>query len=282
MATIAVREALLDEPTLGDNGRLLTMTSGGLREKRDYVVFLPEHYSSDRARRYPVLYVLDGQAQSEHTAASASLMARIGAMPEIIVIGVSSMDGDIRNRDYTPPDMRLDTDRPGGPNGSGDRFLAFLKDEMIPTVEREYRTQRPRMLAGWSRGGLFVMYSLLAVPTLFDARFAHSPALWREDDRIVAQLDNFFASPAAAEGFLFLSLGANENEKMTAAFTRTTAMLERRAPPVLRWRWTRSHNGVHETNPRLATPVGLCEFFATPAELGGPACGGAHRDTTHR
>jgi len=60
--------------------------------------------------------------------------------------------------------MRLDTDQPGGPNGSGDRFLAFLKDEMIPTVEREYRTQRPRMLAGWSRGGLFVVYSLLAVP----------------------------------------------------------------------------------------------------------------------
>ena len=98
----------------------------------------------------------------------------------------------------------------------------------------------------------------------------------------MAQLDNFAASPEAAGGFLFLSLGANENEKMTAAFTRTTAMLERRAPQSWRWRSTRSHNGVHETNPRLATPVGLCEFFGTPAEPGGPACGGALRDTTHR
>ena len=35
---------------------------------------------------------------------------------------------------------------------------------------------RPRMLAGWSRGGLFVVYSELAAPSLFDARFAHSPA----------------------------------------------------------------------------------------------------------
>ena len=282
VTTIVVRDALPNDPTLGDSARLVTMISSGLSEKRDYVVFLPEHYSSDGAQRYPVLYVLDGQSQGEHTAAAASLMGRIGAMPEIIVIGISSMDGDIRNRDYTPPDMRLDTDRPGGPTGSGDHFLAFLKDEMIPTVEREYRTQRPRMLAGWSRGGLFVMYSLLAAPTLFDARFAHSPALWREDDRIVAQMDNFFGSPAAAEGFLFLSLGAKENEKMTGAFTRTTAMLERRAPQALRWRSMQSHDGVHETNPRLATPVGLCEFFATAAELGGPACRGAHPETARR
>ena len=258
------------------------MTSAGLSEKRDYVVFLPEHYSSDSARRYPVLYVLDGQSQSEHTAASAALMARIGVMPEIIVVGVSSMDGDIRDRDYTPPDMRLDVERRSGPHGSGDHFLAFLEDEMIPTVEREYHTQRPRMLAGWSRGGLFVMYSLLAAPTLFDVRFAHSPALWREEDRMVAQLDRFFASSPSAGGFLFLSLGAKENEKMTAAFMRTTALLERRAPPSLRWRSWQSDDGVHETNPRLATPVGFCEFFATAAEPGGPACSGAHADTARR
>ena len=282
VVTIVIRDVLLDEPPPADNARVLTIASVRLREQRDYTVVLPEHYASDSARRYPVLYVLDGQSQREHTAASAALMARIGVMPEIIVVGVSSMDGDIRDRDYTPPDMRLDVERRSGPHGSGDQFLAFLEDEMIPTVEREYHTQRPRMLAGWSRGGLFVMYSLLAAPTLFEARFAHSPALWREEDRLVAQLDSFFASSPSAGGFLFLSLGAKENEKMTAAFMRTTALLERRAPQSLRWRSWRSDDGVHETNPRLATPVGFCELFATAAELGGPACSGAHADTARR
>ncbi len=272
VVTLVVREAVGDEPTLGDNARPLTMVSAGLKETRDYVVFLPEHYSSDAARQYPVLYVLDGQSQGEHTAASAALMARIGVMPEIIVVGVSSMDGDRRNRDYTPPDMPVDSDRPQGPNGSANRFLAFLEEELVPAVEREYRTQRPRMLAGWSRGGLFVMYSLLAGPAAFDARFAHSPALWRENDRIVVQLESFFNSPAAAEGFLFLSIGAQENAKMMEAFSRTTAILERRAPASLRWRSMQSHGGVHESNPRQATPVGLCEFFASGRA--GAACGG--------
>jgi hypothetical protein len=275
VATIAVRDALLDEGALPASARRLTIVSAGLNEEREYVVFLPDSYGFDDARRYPVLYVLDGQSQGGHTAAAAALMARIGVMPEIIVVGVSSMDGRIRNRDYTPPDMRLDSDRAGGPSGSADRFLAFLEDEMIPVVERDYRARRPRMLAGWSRGGLFVVYSLLAAPALFDARFAHSPALWRDDQLILARLDEFLASGDVPGGFVFLNLGEKENERMTAAFTRAAAVLERRAPGALRWRTMLSHEGVHETNPRLATPVGLCAFFAVVAGPGAPTCPGA-------
>jgi hypothetical protein len=275
VTTIVVRDTLVDEEGPAGGARVLSLTSAGLGEKRDYLVFLPESYASHTTRRYPVLYVLDGQSQSEHTAASAALMARIGVMPEIIVIGVSSMNGDARNRDYTPPGMRIDEERADSPNGSADRFLAFLRDEMIPAVEKEYRTRRPRMLAGWSRGGLFVTYSLLVAPALFDARFAHSPALWREDDSMVTQLDDLFGSPQTPEGFLFLSLGEKENDKMKAAFTRAAAMLARGAPRALRWRTMMSDDGVHETNPVLATPVGLCAYFATEIEPGAATCPGA-------
>ena len=271
-ATLVIRDVLLDEPELGENGLQRTTRSVVLNEEREYTVLLPESYSSDRTRRYPVLYVLDGQSQAGHTAESAALMARIGVMPEVIIVGVSSMEGDRRDRDYTPPDMLLDTERAGGATGSGDRFLTFLRDEMIPGVERDYRTERPRMLAGWSRGGLFVTYSLLAAPALFDARFAHSPALWREGDLIVGQLERLVASAQLLEGFLFLSLGEKENEKMKAAFTHAIAVLEKRAPRTLRWRAVLSRDGVHETNPRWATPVGFCAFFAPAAEPGAPTC----------
>ncbi len=274
VATMIVRDAL-DEPANGESVQRITMTSTVLDEEREYTVHLPESYSTAGMSRYPVLYVLDGQSQAGHTAESAALMARIGAIPEVIVVGVSSMDGEIRNRDYTPPDMRLDTDRAGGPTGAGDRFLRFLQEELIPSVERDYRTMRPRMLTGWSRGGLFVTYSLLAAPELFDARFAHSPALWRENDLIVTQLESFLASAGLSDGFLFLSLGEKENEKMKAAFVHATAMFEGRAPQALRWRSALTRNGVHETNARLATPVGLCEFFARGAEPGAPFCQGA-------
>jgi predicted alpha/beta superfamily hydrolase len=259
-ATLVVRDAFSDEPEPANVTRV-TLASTTLQEDRDYFVFLPESYGSGRSRRYPVLYVLDGQSQGEHTAESAALMARIGVIPEVIVVAVSSMSGELRSRDYTPPDTFVGDDGSGSA-GSADRFLTFLEREMIPTIERDFRTERPRMLSGWSRGGLFVVYSLLANPALFDARFAHSPALWRDDDRIVKKLDAELAKSSAA-GFLFLSLGSNENEKMTAAFGKATDTLGRRVPPSLRWRSMLTRGGVHETNPKLATPVGLCDFLCT-------------------
>jgi predicted alpha/beta superfamily hydrolase len=232
-----------------------------LDEDREYYVYLPEGYEAQGTRRYPVLYVLDGNSQSGHTAESAALLARIGDIPPMIVVGVPSVDGETRNRDYTPPDMRLDTDAPGGPKGQADRFLLHLRRELIPRIERDYRTARPRMLAGWSRGALFVVYSGIRDPDLFDARFAHSPALWREDDRIIAQYRGALAAQAP-DSFLYLSLGEAENPKMRAAFDRMRAMLESDPQARLRWRADLSAGGVHESNPRLSTPVGLCAMLA--------------------
>lgn len=245
-----------------------TLRSAILGENREYVVHLPEGYDSDPERRFPVMYVLDGTSQSGHTAASAALMARVGLIPPMIVVGVPSLDGDIRNRDYTPPDMRLDTDVPASPKGAADRFLAHLETELIPAIENAYRTTRPRMLAGWSRGGLFVVYSQITSPATFDARFAHSPALWREDSAIVGQLEQALSATPAPEGFLFMSLGDAENEKMRSAFQEAVGVLERRAPPTLRWKSYLSAGGTHETNPRLSTPVGLCAMFNAKGSCG--------------
>ena len=237
------------------------MRSAVLPEEREYLVHLPEGYETSGARRYPVLYVLDGGSQSAHTAQSAALLARIGEIPPVIVIGVPSIDGDTRNRDYTPPDMRLDTDAPHGPTGAADRFLLHLRSELIPRIERDYRTARPRMLAGWSRGGMFVLYSQIAAPAFFDARFAHSPFIWSdEDDRAVTRFEQGLSATAAAPSFLYLSLGDQETQTMQP-FRRAVRVLETSAPQTLRWRADVSAGGDHGSNPRLSAPVGLCAMF---------------------
>ncbi|MEX0899753.1 MAG: alpha/beta hydrolase-fold protein [Gammaproteobacteria bacterium] len=269
-ATVLAIEIFADEAPVA--GALqVSIQSAVLGENREYFVHLPEGYQPGALRRYPVLYVLDGTSQSKHTADSASLMARVGLIPSIIVVGVPSIDGDTRNRDYTPPDMRLDTDDADSQNGAADRFLTHLETELIPAVEREYLTTGSRMLAGWSRGGLFVVYSQIAAPALFDGRFAHSPALWRENDRIVSQLEKALAASATPENFLYLSLGDGENKKMTAAFQNAIAMLEQSAAPTLRWNAGYSANGDHQSNPRLSTPVALCMMFNPDRP-----CGAAH------
>jgi predicted alpha/beta superfamily hydrolase len=266
-ATLLVLKIFENEPPV-EGAVSATVRSAVLSEVREYFVHLPEGYLSDTTQRYPVMYVLDGTSQSGHTAAAASLMARVGLIPPMIVVGVPSVDGETRNRDYTPPDMRLDTDDAASLNGAADRFLSHLETELIPAVELEYRTTRPRMLAGWSRGGLFVVYSQIEAPAMFDARFAHSPALWRENSLIVNRLEEAFSASALPEGFLFLSLGDGENEKMTSAFRNAVGLLERSAPPTMRWQAFLSRKGTHDSNPRLSTPVGLCAMFNVERSCG--------------
>lgn len=259
--TIFARIALEDEPPVA-GAIVATLQSGVLGETREYFVHLPEGYASDTLARYPVLYVLDGEWQSEHTAATASQLARIGIVPAMIVVGVPSVDLETRHRDYTPPELRLDTDAPKSAMGEADRFLSYLGDELIDRIDRDYRTMRPRMLAGHSRGGLFVVYSQIANAALFDARFAHSPSLWPENERFVSRLETALRDDTLPPGFLYLSLGADEIATMMASFTHAVRVLERDAPVGLVWRSDLSIDGKHRTNAALSTPVGLCKMFA--------------------
>jgi hypothetical protein len=262
VATYAVSRYFFERPRLGPNVSVGSLHSEVLREDREFLVHLPESYAHEAGLRYPVLYVLDGSSQDVHSAESAALMARIDAMPEILVVGIPNVSGKGRQRDYTPPGMRQDIDQASSPEGQGDRFLAFLKTELIPRIERDYRTSGTRMLAGHSRGALLVVYSLIVEPPLFHARFAHSPPLWRDNDALVGQLTSFLASAPALSGFLYLSLGDQENEKMTRSFQLAVAALEAHAPASLAWRADITRGGAHDNNAELATPVGFHLFFA--------------------
>jgi predicted alpha/beta superfamily hydrolase len=269
--TFAVNDYRSHRPVFGENVEVKTLHSNALNEKREFLVHLPESYAREPNRRFPVIYVLDGSSEDIHTAASAALMARIGIMPELLVVGIPNVGAEGRQRDYTPPGMRQDIDKSDSPEGKADRFLAFLKTELIPHIESIYRTSEPRMLAGNSRGGLLAVYSLIAEPSLFAARFAHSPALWRDDDALVLRLEKFLSSSPKLEGFLYLSLGGEENEKMTKAFKRAVSALEAHAPPSLKWKADFTPGANHGNNAQLATPVGLRHFFAdgSPSALGG-------------
>ena len=53
----------------------------------------------------------------------------------------------------------------------------FLSKELIPNIEKDYRTNSYRILSGHSASGQFVLYTLTSEPTLFNAYFAVSPSL---------------------------------------------------------------------------------------------------------
>lgn len=136
--------------------------SAVLKEERNYRVYLPDSYAWAKDRRYPVLYLLDGESQFLHTAASVDYLASHGEIPELIVVG---LDSTVRVRDFSPTDW---PEAWVGGGGAGN-FKRFLSTEFIPTIERTYRTDGFRVLSGVSAGGLFALYCLTSEPSLFRA-----------------------------------------------------------------------------------------------------------------
>src|ERR1044072_2606871 len=102
-----------------------------LNEERSVLVRVPPGYDHSSAN-YPVIYMLDGHGSY------LSMMPGIiesqswgGQIPEMILVSIQNTD---RTRDLTP----TKTERPN--SGGGDKFLDFLQNEVMPLVEKSYRT----------------------------------------------------------------------------------------------------------------------------------------------
>jgi predicted alpha/beta superfamily hydrolase len=155
-----------------------------LRNQRDLIVYTPPGYQEQPARRFPVLYLHDGQnlfdgatsfipGQDWHVGQTADQCMQSGAVEPLLIVGIYNTKARIR--EYTPtPVPRL-----GG--GRADRYAKFLIEEVKPFVEREYRTLSGPLhtgIGGSSLGGLVSLYVGLKHPSLFGKIAALSPAVW--------------------------------------------------------------------------------------------------------
>ena len=166
----------------------MEVVSKVLGETRTIQVRLPAEYLRTE-RRYPVLYLTDGERQFGHTAATVEFLARAGRIPEMIVIGVSNNTN--RTRDLTPTHVSGE-DRLA-PSGGADRFLQFIETELVPWVGTQYRTEPFQVLAGHSFGGLFALHSFLSRPSLFNAVIAVSPTLTWDGNLPISRAREFFS-----------------------------------------------------------------------------------------
>jgi predicted alpha/beta superfamily hydrolase len=127
-------------------------------------------------------------------------MALCGSFPELIGVGIGySIDNSVdrletsfsqiwgaRARDLTPVSDKEWEERQREAmsldhvaTGEAASFIQFMKKDLIPTVESEYRADGSRrILAGHSLGGLFVLHALFHDTDLFHGYVAASPSIW--------------------------------------------------------------------------------------------------------
>jgi len=148
-------------------GDYLRIESRALGRPFHIYVRYPDGYAREPRRRYPIVYLLDGDSLFPILAPSHLFLTYDEQLPEAIVVGIAygGFDPAINRRDddFTEPGAAA--------------FQHFLKTELIPLVERRYRADPARrILFGQSRGGGFVLYSAFTDPDLFWGRIASNPS----------------------------------------------------------------------------------------------------------
>jgi predicted alpha/beta superfamily hydrolase len=235
-------------------GQSHRLHSAVLNEDRDYRVLLPDSYGWAKDRHYPVLYLLDGETEFIHTAASVSYLAAHGEIPEMIVVALVST---VRVRDFTQTDW---PSRWIGGGGAGN-FKRFLSAEFIPAINHAYRTDGFRVLSGHSAGGQFALYCLTSEPSLFKAYIALSPSLDWDDNLPQRSLEKSFESTKRLPAFLYVAR-SDDSGRALADYDRLVQTLKTKSPEGFRWHSQPFPEETHVNVPLLAEIDALRHLYA--------------------
>lgn len=178
-------------------------------------VALPRDYAGG-TKRYPVVYLLDADYSFAIARNVVEHLADRHRLPWAIVVGIAYAGPpryrENRTRDYTPTHVPTGGYGPEVQDlsGGGPDFRRFLAEELIPFVDRTWRTTGERTLVGHSYGALFGAWVALTRPRLFDHYVLVSPSLWY-DGRMMFEVEKAYAAAHdSLPATVYLAVGSRE------------------------------------------------------------------------
>jgi predicted alpha/beta superfamily hydrolase len=211
-----------------------------LNENRTIEIRLPKGYEPESKERYDVIYITDGEWNMNNFSFIHSFALGDKFVPPVILVALPNtyMDGqNMRDRDFLPLEMK-NNERAGG----ADKFLAFLKTEVIPYINDNYSTNGVNSLYGHSYGGVFSMYALLAEPDLFENYYCTDPPLGWEKGYLKKTARDLFAKTPELEKKLWIAGTSNNSSIM-----EMSKFLEKYAPEKLTWQTATYPNEKHNS-----------------------------------
>ena len=209
---------------------------------KDYLlsVSLPDGYDPSSDITYPTLYVLDGNMYFETTVQSYQVQTLGTDVPPMIIVGIEyptySLDAWLVRRaiELTPSNnaefdnQYTEQYKTTTKSGGAKTFLNVLGKEIVPFIDRNYKTSDKTALFGHSLGGLFATYSLLQAKPLFDEYLISSPSLWWDDEMIFTHEQQYVDSNKDLNARVLLSVGSLEGPLMVPPMQKMGDVLKSR------------------------------------------------------
>lgn len=185
-----------------------------MNQERELLIYTPQSYNENSLISYDVIYVFDAQNREFFDFTTSVISFISNTTKKYIVVGITSPYIEkiqyARNNDLLPI---LETDeakkRYGKYSGNADNFLSYVKYEVVPFIENNYRTRTNKIAIGHSLSASFILYSIFKEPNLFNDYFAISPNLAYDNERLATEFKDFDYSKIKEKTFLYIS-NANE------------------------------------------------------------------------
>jgi predicted alpha/beta superfamily hydrolase len=212
------------------------------KEYQLYISF-PKSYSTEDTISYPVLYVLDGHFSFPLFKGVQNILTTAGKLEEVIIVGIRGgldFNSWMINRfyDFTPSrDTLVERDRekkydlPKGSlrTGGAQKFLESIKTEIVPFIDKNYKTNNDRGITGWAFGGLFTAYCFINSDGYFTRFGMNASTLWWNNNEILNQailrftVNETWDIPPTK---VFMSVGTLDAPSMIPAMLKFSTHLE--------------------------------------------------------
>lgn len=255
------------------------MKSSHVGDEFQIFVRLPFTYALAPDQKFPTLYVTDGDDAFLLMAGLLHMALLEGSLPEIILVGIGYgtdfMDpANRRNYDLPTtqsawPKMPGMEGEPPTAGGGGANFLRFLREELIPHIEKTYRVDPAnRAYSGVSFGGIFGAYTLFTHPETFSKYIISSPALWWDNRVTFIYEEQYAREHTDLAARVYLSVGTEEAPPIFDQFFHAVdnvrdleRKLTERNYPSLSLKFNQEEGG-HTTSQPGAIMKGLKFIFA--------------------
>jgi len=220
------------------------MESKFLNETRVINVWTPANYKESNDA-LPVIYMADGGVVQEdfpHIANTISKLVENKSIPPIILVGIENID---RRKDLSGA-SEVAADEEYCPLTDGAKvFRAFITDELVPEINKKYRTTNEKGLIGESLSGLFVMETFFLNPESFDFYIAMDPSLWWNDHYLERNAKRYLEKVPSKRTRLWFA--GSDVEDISVHTNNLAKTLETEVPENLIWKYSDEPNEKHNT-----------------------------------
>lgn len=212
-----------------------------LNEQRKIKIYLPEEFKQGSNTKFDVIYLVDGETHFDDFLFIYKFAKNQNFLPPLILIALPnnySSNGNMRDRDFLP-EKTNDNLKAGG----ADNFITFLKNELIPYMNKKLPVSGNNSLFGHSLGGFFTMYVLLKEPDLFTNFYCSDPAFPWNNGKIFSMAEDTFKSMKELNKTLWI-IGVEETYK-NVGIAKMDTILKAMAPAGLNWKTSIYPNETH-------------------------------------